>query len=222
MARYKDREEALRLRKLGNSYSQIKKLLNVGKGTLSAWLRDYPLTKDRIRELRDWNEQRIERYRETRRQKREAVLKLVYQQGRKELLPLSQRDLFIAGLFLYWGEGLKRTNAYVWMSNTDPAAIKFFIHWLTEIFGISRGKIRIYLHLYQDMNPKKYMTYWSETLNIPLSQFQKPHIKKSSQLRITYRGGFGYGTCNAFVGDAKLSKRILMALKVVSDKYMGA
>jgi len=75
MARFKDREKAIILRKQGMSYSQIKKILKVGKSTLSTWLKDYPLSKQRIRELRDWSEQRIERCRETKRKKKEKRLK---------------------------------------------------------------------------------------------------------------------------------------------------
>lgn len=78
MARFKDREKALILRKQGMSYSQIKKILKVSKSTLSLWLRNYPLSKQRIRKLRDWNEQRIEKCRETKRKKKEERLKQFY------------------------------------------------------------------------------------------------------------------------------------------------
>jgi len=51
MARYKDREKALRLRtEKQMSYSQIKKILKVSKSTLSYWLRNYPLTEKNIYE----------------------------------------------------------------------------------------------------------------------------------------------------------------------------
>ncbi len=39
--------------------------------------------------------------------KRERRLKRQYNDVRKMLLPFSKRELFIAGLFLYWGEGGK-------------------------------------------------------------------------------------------------------------------
>ena len=62
MARVKDRQRALELRLQGRSYSQIKKELGVSKSTLSEWLRQYPLTQERIRQLQKEgnNEAKIE------------------------------------------------------------------------------------------------------------------------------------------------------------------
>jgi hypothetical protein len=221
MARLKDHEKALVLRKQGKSYSQIKNILKISKSTLSSWLRDYPLSKDRIRELRDCNEQRIERYRETMRRKRESRLKNFYQIQKKLIFPLSKRELYLAGLFLYWGEGAKTSQAALTISNTDPSIIKFFIFWLNASLGISKNKLKIFLHLYSDMKIKTEMAYWSKALEIPLSQFNKPYIKATSSIRINHKGTFGHGTCNATIGDARLSEKIIMAIKSIADIYIN-
>ena len=78
MARKEDKQKALIMRKGGMSYSQIKEKLGVNKSTLSGWLQNLPLSKKRIRELRDNNPVRIERYRNTMRAKKEDRLKEVY------------------------------------------------------------------------------------------------------------------------------------------------
>ena len=78
MAKQREKQKALKLRKLGKSYSQIKKVLRISKSTLSSWLKNYPLPPEKIRELRNWNHIRIERYRETRSKTREALLKQIY------------------------------------------------------------------------------------------------------------------------------------------------
>ena len=155
MARLKDREKALALRKQEMSYSQIKKILGISKSTLSYWLRDYPLSKERIRELRDHNERRIERFRETMKRKKEKRLRKIYKTQKKSILPLKARELFIAGLFLYWGEGTKSRKDRLSISNSDPSAIKFFIYWLNKSFKIPTKKMRVGLHLYKDMNIKE-------------------------------------------------------------------
>lgn len=219
MARFKDHEKALNLRRQGMSYSQIKKFLRVSKSTLSYWLRDYPLSKQRIRELRDWSEQRIEKCRETKRQKREKRLKEIYEIQKKLILPLNNRELFLAGLFLYWGEGSKNQFFMLSISNTDPSIIKFFITWLTKFLRIPRIKLKVHLHLYKDMNIEKEIQFWSKTLNIPNQQFNKPYIKKTSLNTINHKGGFGHGTCNVKIGDARLTEKILMGLKSISDYY---
>ena len=219
MERFKDREKELDLRKREYSYNQIKKILKISKSTLSCWLRDYPLSKKRIRELRDCNEQRIEKYRETMRRKREKRLKNLYQEQKKLILPVSKKELYLAGLFLYWGEGAKYQQSKLIISNTDPSVIKFFIFWLHKALGVAKNKIKVSLQLYSDMNIKKEMSYWSTVLKIPLSQFNKPYVKMTTSKRINHKGGFGHGTCNVKIGDARLTEKILMAIKAISDKY---
>ena len=129
MAKMKERDHATTLRLKGKSYSQIKEIVGVSKGTLSNWLRELPLSKERISELRDKNEVRIERYRATMQRKRNEYLASIYKQEVKFLKSITARELYIGGLFLYWGEGTKNLPYRLSLSNTDPNVIKFFIYW---------------------------------------------------------------------------------------------
>ena len=222
MTRFQDKEKALALRRQEMSYSQIKTILGVGKGTLSAWLKDYPLSKERIDALRGKNEKRIERYRETRRKTKEKRLNEFYLEQKNRVFPLTDRDFFIAGLFLYWGEGTKTISKTVSVSNTDPSVINFFLDWVINYLKIPKEKINIHLHLYNDMDVEKEIEFWSEKINIPKNHFGKPYIKQSSIKAINHKGTFGHGTCNARINNARLSEKILMAIKAVSDKYCNA
>jgi len=219
MAKTKKREEAIALReKEQMSYSQIKKALKVSKSTLSLWLRDYPLSQERIKSLQK-NEAVIEKIRNTKKQKREKRLKDIYEIQKKEILPLSNRELFIAGLLLYWGEGTKNPQNSPSISNSDPSVINFFMQWLDESLNIPKEKIKIYLHLYNDMDINKELKYWSEELKVPLNQFRRPYIKKTSSNRINHKGGFGHGTCNLIFGNVSLAEKILMSIKAISEQY---
>ena len=219
MTNFPKKEEALRLRQQEMSYSQIKQAIGVSKSTLSGWLKDYPLSKERIDELRGKSERRIERYRETMRKKREKRLLDIYEKERDYILPLSEKEVFIFGLGLYWGEGSKTRNASLSLSNTDPSIVKFFIFWLNKTFGIPKQKLRINLQLYKDMDIKKELLFWENTLGLARSQFNKLYIKESSVKAINHKGGFGHGTCNVAIGNIKLSEKILMAIKAISDEY---
>ena len=214
----KKRLRAIELRLQGKSYSQIKRVLRVGKSTLSLWLRRYPLSEERLRELRDFNEQRIERFRNTMRAKREKRCQEVYLREKKDLLPLTGKELFVAGLFLYWGEGGKTSRFGTSLSNTDPRVVKFFLYWLTNILKVPREKVVVRLHLYADMNERIEMDFWSSKLGLPLTQFKKPYIKKTTLRGLTYKT-FGHGTCNLIVGGRDLTERVLMGIKVIADKY---
>jgi hypothetical protein len=220
MARLKEKQKAIGLRKEGRSYSQIKEILKVGKGTLSAWLKDYPLSEERIRELRDFNEKRIERCRETKRKKKELRLNDFYKQEKSKIFPLNKKELYLAGLFLYWGEGAKTCEARLTISNTDPSIIKFFMFWLEKYWKVPREKLKVQMHFYVDMDIAKEINFWSKELNISKKQFIRPYIKESFIKKINHKRGFGHGTCNLTVGDARLSERVLAGLKVMGEYYI--
>lgn len=219
MARFKDKEKAIKLRLNGKSYSQIKKIIGVSKSTLSYWLKDHPLSEERIRELKS-DPRRIEKYRATRLRQKQERFNKVYREEKKKLLPLTKRDLFIAGLFLYWGEGEKTKEANIALSNTNPAVLKFFIRWLRKSLNIPKEKIKVKLHLYKDMNIKKKIDFWSKTLLISKNQFRKSYIKSSNKKAITFRPNYGHGTCNVIVGDAILNRKIMANLKIIEDKFL--
>ncbi len=218
MAKFKEHQKALELRKHGKSYSQIKKILGVSKSSLSLWLRNYPLSKDRIRLLRDWNESRIEKYRETRRKTREARLDETYRIAKGKILPLSKKALHAAGLFLYWGEGGKSIHNPLCISNTDPSVMKFSLFWMTKILKIPKERIKFRLHLYSDMDIDREHYFWQNQLSVAKKQFRKPYIKKNSAHTINYRG-FGHGTCEIYGGNVRLKEQILMEIKAIHERY---
>lgn len=219
MVKLSEKIQALALRKEGKSYSQIRNVVKVSKSTLSNWLGDYPLSKERIRVLQALSEQRIENFRKTMLRKRELRLTEVYNKEKKKWLPLSRRELFLAGLFLYWGEGTKASRGELVISNTDPRVINFSLYWFTKILKVPKNKIKLLVHLYKDMDVKKELLFWSKLTKITLSQFRKPYIKKTSVKSINYKGAFGHGTCNIRVADTRLREKIIMAIKAMGDYY---
>ncbi len=219
MARNKDKNLAIRLRQTGKSYSQIKNLIGVSKSTLSLWLRKYPLSNERLKLLRDWSEIRIEKYIATRTKSREARKKSIYASQKKLIIPLSKRDLLIAGFFLYWGEGSKTPEKTVAVTNTDPSMLRFFIHWIQKIFNVAKKNMRVSIHIYSDMNAKKEIEFWSKNLDISKSQFIKPYIKKSKSFEITRKGGFGHGTCSVRVHNSELARKVLGSIQVIRDVF---
>lgn len=168
---------AIKLRKMGWSYPEIKNELGVSKGSLSLWLRNYPLTPDQlIKYKNDRESRRVENYRNTCERKRQFKLDGYYEQERARLLPLSMREMYLAGLMLYWGEGLKANWSTVSFSNTNPKMIVFAKKWLTDCLGVSVDKLVFRLHLYSDMDSSTEHEYWSNLLEIPIIHFRKPYI----------------------------------------------
>lgn len=217
MVRVLDKEKARTLRAAGKTYTEIKQALGVSKGTLSAWLADMPLSAEQIRQVRDLNPRRIETFRETMKAKRMARLRNAYDKARIDIGVLSERDLFIAGLYLYWGEGTKAARGKIALTNTNPAMIRTFLEWSRNL-GFSLQDARVRLHLYADMEVEKEIKFWSHELHVPVRQFRKPYVKKSMLSDITYKNGFGHGTCSVEFDNVATWEYITMALKYLGEQ----
>lgn len=215
------RAEAIKLRFQGYTYGQIKRELNLAKSTLSDWLKNLPLSEQQISLLSKSRERsrdiRIERFRQTAKNKRLLRLTKLLNTQKKSLLPLSERELLIAGLFLYWGEGNKQRGR-VAISNTDPRVIQFAMYWMNKILKVPKRKMGILLHLYSDMHIQQETEFWAQTLGIPQKQFKTPYIKKSTREGLTYKG-FGHGTCNLICLDSALAEKIAMSIKAICERY---
>lgn len=218
MARIHDKEIACSLRKEGKSYAEIRSVLKVSKSTLSGWLSGMPLSREQINQMRAHSPRRIEKFRQTMRLKKETRLDSAFRKADKDIGNLSGRDLFIAGLYLYWGEGTKAAPGRVEMSNTDPDVIKAFMDWMACL-GVAASDMRFRLHLYSDMDVVSETTYWSEILGITEKQFQRPYIKQSTLAGLTYKRGYGHGTCNARLENMAMWEYITMALKNIRARH---
>ncbi|MBI2476480.1 MAG: helix-turn-helix domain-containing protein [Candidatus Taylorbacteria bacterium] len=216
--REKDHNEAVKLRLEGQSYSQIKEKLGISKSTLSGWLDKYPLSPERLKNLQGKNPRRIESFRATMRRKREEKNQIAYSKIEADIHKLSRRELLIGGFFLYWGEGSKTSPGTVMISNTDPAVLRYFIRWI-RLLKIPTEKMHVLLHLYKDMNIEKELRFWSKETGLPKSRFHRPWIKDSSLIDITYKNGFGHGTCHVRVYSRELYDYIKMGLKFIREKY---
>lgn len=221
MALYEKKSLAISMRHEGASYTQIKDAMGVSKSTLSTWLRNYPLSEKRIRELRDFSAQRIERCRETKARKRAERLKGVYEKISKDIGILSDREVFLCGLFLYWGEGGKTQYTNVTVSNTDPSVLLFFITWICLI-GAPREKLRVKLHIYADMDEHEEIAYWSHTLGLPVSAFRKTYVKGSNRLNLTYKQRFTHGTCNVLYDNRDIGEYVHEAMRYLQETFVAS
>jgi hypothetical protein len=220
MAKRALHSKAIEMRMRGMSYSQIRQQLGVSKSSLSLWLKDYPLSEERIRALRDFSAQRIERCRETKARKREARERNAYERVTRDIGSLSDREIFLCGLFLYWGEGSKTTYTTVSLSNTDPSVLLFFLRWMT-VLGVPRDKLRVHLHLYADMDISQEIRYWSHVLNLPVSSFRKPYVKASDRSTLTYTQRFVHGTCNILYENRDIGEYVHAAMESLRDSFVA-
>lgn len=219
------RQLAVKLRKEKNlSYGDIKKRLGVPRSTLSYWLKEMPLSEERILELKRVgyknSETGREKYRNTMRLKREAEDKKVYQYYFQKLADVSRDTLFVAGLMLYLGEGDKKNNTRIVLANTDFGIIKFFMKWLKQFMKVEKYKIKVQLHLYEDMDIEKETKMWQNELEIADSQFYKSSIRKLKKASFSYSDSPRHGTCSLYVLGVEKKRHLSMAIKAFVDQYI--
>lgn len=218
MTKIKERRKVILLRKEGKAFSEIRRIVKVSKSTLSIWLEPYPLSNGQMQKINKMRYRAIEKFRETMKIKRKNRLEKYLKEIKQKILPFSKKEFLIAGLLLYWGEGNKANFHTISINNTDPSVLKFTKYWYLHALDIKEKNIKIYLHLYRDMNIIKEINYWSNQLCIPKKQFIKPYIKESKKSSIDQKG-FGHGTCALVVHNTVIKEKILMGIQGVADYY---
>lgn len=195
----RSREVAVSMRQNGSSIHEISQRLTVPKSTVSLWCRDVLLTPAQQRAL--FNVQRKKglkgalRAAEHKRADRIERTRLSKLQGAQDVGSLTKRDMLLLGLGLYWGEGNKRGNDELGLTNSDPAIVRTFIRWMRSIYDV-RGEdfiLRLSVNIRFRARVLDMQEEWSRITGIPLSQFTRPSLIRSTQKRLyddghTYRG----------------------------------
>lgn len=207
MAKPKEQAQAIKLREKGNSISSIATQLHVSKSTVSHWCKDISLTKEQIRAIAIASEHRateaLLRSAENQRKERRARVAAETQKGAQLVGSLSDRDVIMVGLGLYWGEGYKKGSQELGFTNSDPKMILFYLRWLRVTFNITSEQLifRVSINNLHKAREKEVLQYWAQLLHVPLSQFTKTsliqtaakkysnHTKHFGTLRVKVRSG---------------------------------
>jgi hypothetical protein len=137
---------------------------------------------------------------------------------------MSERDVLMVGLGLYWGEGYKKGNQEFGFTNSDPAMIKFYIRWLQTCFGISKSDLilRISINVMHRQRVKEVESYWIRETTIPFTQFTKTSIIKSVVKKVYKNHGEHFGTLRIKVRcGTKLRRVVLGAIQGLTQSSSG-
>ena len=135
------------------------------------------------------------RYTESKRKDRLKRYALQRQEGIKILGTLSERDMLMAGLGLYWGEGYKYENGELGFTNSNPHMIRFYFKWL-RLWSVEKNSLifRLTLNEFFRKEEEKIKIFWTNFLDIKKEQFSKTtyiqtNLKKASMKNIEkYKG----------------------------------
>ena len=170
-----DYQHAVRLRRAGNSYGEIRSAMGIPKSTQSSWFKNLKLPPYGRRVLREkqgnglkalavCNQQRTHQIKcenEKIRSTFEAYVKNI-----------NERDLMLIGASLYWAEGQKTFNAtcgqypFIRFSNSDPQMVVLFLKFLEKILKISREQMKGEIYIQPNLSSDHSLTYWHDIIGI--------------------------------------------------------
>ena len=189
MAKSQIRIQARTLRATGESLKQIAKNLHVSSSSVSVWCRDIVFSKEQQQLMRKrgyimGSAARLQAIK-NRKLVLDKSINAIHQNAQSEVGKLTKRDIFIAGIALYWGEGFKKDHL-VGLATTSLGIARFYIRWLQTCFHISTEQLILRVTINSE---KKLLTtdigaYWSKHLHIPLSQFSQPYYQVAKWKKI--------------------------------------
>lgn len=197
--------EAKKLRIKGKSINEIAKQLDVSKGSVSAWVKNVPLTVEQINYLHSYKEKN-HKYNNEKKQNAKN-LRTQYQEFGK--IRARQNDLLhCMGCMLYWAEGTKDKNT-VSFTNSDVNMLKLFISFMKKEFGICSDNIVLTVNCYLTCanDVKKIMDYWIKELDIVGCKTTKPTIK------LTNNPIQNFGVCRISIHNTKIVQHIYGAIQ---------
>ncbi|MFF5160575.1 hypothetical protein ACFY3N_30855 [Streptomyces sp. NPDC000348] len=190
------REKARELRLQGWTYDQIEAELGCSKGSISLWVRDLP--KPERKRTSEEAAAIARKGWEARLRVRDEERERVKADAAEEIGELTDRDLFVAGVALYWAEGQKskpysRREAVIFV-NSDPGVIQVYLAWL-NLLGVHRERLRFRVMIHETADVSAAEQYWADLVGVARESLQATTLKKHNPKTVRKNVGDSYRGC---------------------------
>ncbi|MBL3667618.1 hypothetical protein JL475_16815 [Streptomyces sp. M2CJ-2] len=190
------RDKARELRLQGWTYDQIQVELGCSKSSISLWVRDLPKP-----ERRDPTEQAKlaarKRWEHTL-AIRDAEREETKAAARQEIGSLTERELFLLGVGLYWAEGAKdkaySRREFVLFVNSDPGMITVFMAWL-DLLKVEPERLRFRVMIHESADVEGAEHHWAALVGVDSSRFGKTTLKRHNPKTVRKNVGEHYRGC---------------------------
>lgn len=184
-----------KLRRSGHSLPEIKRAVDRGAATVVRYTRGIKVRQEFAERLR--------LRQNTSRARSQNAWAVAVGQANQLVGNLTERDKIFLLVGLYWGEGTKRELNII---NGDAALLGVFLQCLYTL-GLKKEDLLINLRVFEDVNRRKAIQYWSQKLDVPP---QTIHISEISKGK---RGGkFMYGMCRIRVRRGGAFFKLIMSM----------
>ncbi len=197
-----ERERARELRAASWTLLDIARELGVSKASVSVWVRDVPFVpKPRNRGHAGHKPHPLT-------VKKNAEIEQSRIDAAEFIGAVAERDLTMFALALYAGEGAKGDGSVIF-ANSDVRLMIVFLTWLRQTFEIDESRLRMRLYLHADLDVDRAIAFWSDSLGIPHSQFNKAYRAVADPTMRTNRHLNG---CASIVYSSTFVHRRVMAM----------
>ncbi len=116
----------------------------------------------------------------------------------QEIGKLSDRELFLIGVGLYWAEGAKdkpySRRELVLFVNSDPGMIAVFLAWL-NLLEVEKDRLRFRVMIHESAEVTTAEQYWADMVGVDGSSFNKTTLKKHNPKTVRKNVGDAYRGC---------------------------
>ncbi|MFH0955926.1 MAG: hypothetical protein V1801_01785 [Candidatus Falkowbacteria bacterium] len=217
------KENVKNLRKLGKTYTEINRLLNVSipKSTLSYWCNSLDLPLGYERKVQEYNKHNLIKARKaalvSKRISRENNIERIIKENLHLVDYLKNKDTAkIVLTVLYMTEGSRRAKGSITFGNSDPLIIGLFLNLLRFCYIIDEKKFRCTLQCRADQNIKELESYWSNITGIMLDKFYKARIDPRTINKPSKNKDYK-GVCRINYFSAKIYHELLNVAKLLCE-----
>ncbi|MGW2491056.1 helix-turn-helix domain-containing protein [Streptomyces sp. NPDC001606] len=190
------RERARELRLQGWTYREIQAELGCSKSSVSLWVRDLPHPEPKC--TPDERLARMNAGLARLRAEQDHARMATKQEAAAGIGELTDRELFITGVALYWAEGTKdkphARRESVEFVNSDPGMISVFLAWL-DLLGVSRDRLHCRLMIHESADVDAAEKYWADLVGIDQAHLGKTTLKKHNPMTVRKNTGSTYRGC---------------------------
>lgn len=185
---------ARELRLAGKTYDEIVAELGVAKSSVSLWVRDLPKPQKTAKQMHEMREARWAPHRRAQAIKRiETKLAAAHDIGQ-----MTDRDLFLVGVGLYWSEGSKskphRLCERATFVNSDPGMVQVYLAWLA-LLGVQPDRIQYRVMIHENADVARAERFWADLIGIDVATLKRTTLKKHNPKTVRKNVGKNYHGC---------------------------
>lgn len=201
-------KQAVEFRKRGFTYSEIAKICDISKSTVSSWLSAKKFSMDvksqnQKRARRD-NKKRIALLQKARTGEWQRRYREAERSAEVEFKHYKANPLFMAGLVVYLTHGDVSHETSIRLSSNRIIPQQLFVAFAREFLGINNDQLHVWMILHPKHSEAVCVKKWSRSIKFSAADFGKTQFVGSKGKDKPLH----FGTLNTIIGNTVLKRKL--------------